>query len=196
MLNTLLRWIVTVFDLAVLVAAVGAVLTGGGLLWTRPLDAIGDISKRRRQQTTWRGYALILAGLFAATAIMAGCGDNSISNAPSAPINVSGTWSGTATAVGSPAGTGAIRATFAQSGSTVSGTWSATYATAAYNSSGTAIGNLSGSALSLSLNPSVPGTCPYSVTATVNGNVINGTFATLSCSLALSGPLVLSLTSR
>jgi hypothetical protein len=54
------------------------------------------------------------------------------------------------------------------------------------------VGSINGASVSLTLTPSVPTNCPYTVTATVSGNAINGTYATFNCLAALSGSVTLT----
>lgn len=109
------------------------------------------------------------------------------------PPSLAGTWVGSATITGSAAGTGTIRATIAQTGNALTGTWGSTYANPANNGSGALTGTTNGAAVSLTLNSSVPTACPYNVTGTLSGTTsISGTFATFNCSVSASGPFVLT----
>jgi hypothetical protein len=57
---------------------------------------------------------------------------------------------------------------------------------------GSLSGTVTGSSLSVTLSPSDPLTCPFQVTATVNGNRITGTYAAFNCTVALSGSISLT----
>jgi hypothetical protein len=132
-----------------------------------------------------RGLGLI--GLAVLLSVSIGCSNSMTS--PSAAA-ISGTWSGSIT--DSVAGPGSVRVTFAQSGSNLSGTWFSTfYQNPSNNNSGTVNGSVSGSSVSALLTPSVPGTCPFQVTATLDegGHHMPGTYAATRCSVAVSGGL-------
>lgn len=127
--------------------------------------------------------------LLACCLAVCSCSDNSTS-----PSNVSltGSWNGNTNAPGSAAGTGIVRATISQSGSTLSGTWGVTYINPIYNNSGQLSGTFDGTAISLTLDSSVPIACPYKVTATLqSSSIMSGTFATFNCTVAQSGSVQL-----
>ncbi len=127
-----------------------------------------------------KGRMVVLLSVLAF--VVAGCG----SSAP--PIaSVAGTWVGTTS--DSVVGAGNIRATIGQSSSALSGTWSSTYSNPSNNNGGTLNGSVSGSSVSLMLTPSVPTSCPFSVTATVTANQMSGTYASVSCSVAVTGSI-------
>ena len=111
--------------------------------------------------------------------VSARCGGDSPTS-PSAPVSLTGTWTGTLQSTIS--GTGTARVTFAQSGSSLAGTWSVAATSVAAANGG----------LSVTLSPSDPLTCPFQVTATVNGNRITGTYAAFNCTVALSGSISLT----
>ena len=121
------------------------------------------------------------------TLVASGCG----SSAPTSPStqSIAGTWSGSiinTTPAGQPNGN--VVLTLAQTGSTLSGTWSTTYPTSpSSNNAGTLTGSLSGSGASFTLSPSNPTLCPYSATATVTGSSMAGTFAAFNCTIAVAG---------
>ena len=103
--------------------------------------------------------------------------------------SLAGNWSGTISSV--LYGNGAMAFTLAQSSKALSGTWSATFANAANNDSGSLSGNVSGSAVSIVLTPSNPFTCPFNVTATLSGSTsMSGTYAAFNCTVAASGTFV------
>lgn len=122
--------------------------------------------------------------LVALVLLSSACGGNDTS--PTSSNSYTGTWVGT---VSSPiAGTGTIRATMAESGPNLSGTWSATYPDISNNNSGTLTGSVTGVSISLVLRSSVPASCPYTLTGVRSGNTITGTFATFNCTGSSSGP--------
>lgn len=124
--------------------------------------------------------------------VVSACGGKNTGTTPSPASALTGSWAGQANAPGSPAGTASVAATIAQSGATLSGTWLTNYANPIYNGSGTLAGSVTGASLSLTLNPSVPTACPYNVTATTNGSsTIDGTYATVNCTVALGGTFTL-----
>lgn len=124
-----------------------------------------------------RAFVLVLLWGGLATA----CGS------PTTPGNASlaGNWAGTLS--DNFAGTGTLAFTFAQSGSTLTGTWSTAYANPGYNNGGSISGNVNGSSVTAVLSPSVPTTCPFNVVGTRNGSLLSGTYAAFNCSVAVSG---------
>ena len=131
--------------------------------------------------TRARGHALVLLSL---CLVAAQCTDSPTS--PSASLT--GTWTGTIQ--DSLVGAGTARVTLAQSGSSLSGTWS--FTAGADTNSGSLSGSVTGSSLSAMLTPSVPTSCPFQVTATINGNTISGTYAAVNCTVPISGSLSLT----
>jgi hypothetical protein len=125
--------------------------------------------------------------LVVALVALVSCGGGSPS-APSA-VQVAGTWSGSITS-NQVAGSGPARITIAQSGSSLTGTWQVTGPNGP--DSGNMTGSMNGSSASMSLTPSVPGTCPYSVTATFAGSSMTGTYATQNCTASGSGGVALT----
>ena len=133
--------------------------------------------------------AVLAVGLILGLAMVAACDVDS----PTSPSgSLAGTWTGTV--IDSLVGTGTIRITISQSGSTISGTWASTFPDPADNNGGTASGTLSGSSLSATLTPSNPSSCPFNVTATVSGNRMTGTYAVFTCTIAVTGSLELTRT--
>lgn len=100
------------------------------------------------------------------------------------PLQIAGTWQGTV--FDTLSGQGAVQVTFNQSGADLTGTWATIYPSG--NNGGTLSGRLNGSALTATLMPSVP-QCALSVTATVSGNTITGTYAAINCGAAISGAI-------
>lgn len=121
-------------------------------------------------------WVLLLGGL--ATA----CSDS-----PTSPgaTSIVGNWAGTLS--DNFAGTGTVAFTFAQSGSTLTGTWSTTYTNAGFNNGGSISGTISGSSVTAVLSPSVPTTCPFNVVGTRSGSSLSGTYAAFNCQVAVSG---------
>jgi hypothetical protein len=132
---------------------------------------------------TRRIFGVLLAVLMLTTAA---CGGDS-GNSPSDII--AGTWNGTITSnISSP---GHVTTTLTRSGSRIGGTWSMSDGDGNSNS-GSVDGTLSGSSLTLTLNPSDPTTCPFNVTATINGSSMSGTYAAFQCTVSLGGSLTLT----
>jgi hypothetical protein len=104
--------------------------------------------------------------------------------------SLSGSWTGVTS--GSSGGPGAVQTTIGQSGSALSGTWGAQYANPLNNSSGSLSGKVSGDTVTLTLSPSVPTSCPYTVTAIKSGETLAGTFATFNCQTSQSGTVRLA----
>jgi hypothetical protein len=107
---------------------------------------------------------------------------------PSTP-SVSGTWSGTITS-NQVAGSGPARVTISQTDNNLSGSWSVTGPNGP--DSGSLTGSVDGSAVSMTLSPSVPTSCPYTATATVSGNSMTGTYAAFNCTLPVAGGITLT----
>ena len=107
-------------------------------------------------------------------------------------FSFNGTWTGPITSnfPGIPPGTATT--TISQTGSSLSGTWATVYPDPTFNSSGSFSGTASGMSLSGTLSPSDPTDCPYTINATVSGNLMSGTYATFNCTLAVSGSISLT----
>jgi hypothetical protein len=134
---------------------------------------------------------LLIVGLLLVTA--AACGGDSPST-PSAS-SLGGTWTGSVTSTSRLAivGVGTVRATIAQNGGSLSGTWSTSYANPQNNNSGSLTGTVSGTAVSLTLSSSVPTSCPFTATAALSGSTaMSGTYATFNCTVSDSGPFAMS----
>jgi hypothetical protein len=131
----------------------------------------------------------IHAAFTIAIVALSACGGSSsgTTTPTAASFSIAGSWIGSV--VDNIAGTGVVRATIDQSGSTVSGTWSATYQNAIDNNSGTFTGDVSGNTVKMTLRPSLPNKCSFAVTATTDGSSISGTYAALSCSIAVNGTI-------
>jgi hypothetical protein len=126
----------------------------------------------------------LLVGILLLSAI--GC-------SPSAPSDgdFSGTWVGPDPTIGYGAGT--IRATIAQNDFTVTGIWSSVFPLVpTADDGGQLLGKKTGSSVAVTLF-SVPGTCPYTYNATLlSTTTMSGTLATVDCSIAFIGTLVLT----
>lgn len=116
--------------------------------------------------------------------VAAACGGDS----PTSPssTSVAGTWQGTFTS-NNFSGNGTAQVTLAQNGGSVSGTWSTNDPTGA--ASGTVSGSRNGSSVSITLQPSNPTFCQMSVTASVSGTQMTGTWATVQCTGFASGSI-------
>src|SRR2546426_642438 len=129
--------------------------------------------------------AICLMGLLAAS--LSGCGG--VPTSPSV-TSVAGTWAGSNTNSLAP-GSRPAQATFAQSGTNLSGTWSAT--TPGGTETGSLSGSIAGNAVSVSFFSALPqGACHYAVTATVSGTQMTGAWTTVTCSTAATGTLTLT----
>lgn len=103
--------------------------------------------------------------------------------------SVSGTWSGTITS-NQVAGNGAARVTISQTDDKLSGTWNTTGPNSP--DSGSLTGFVDGSAVSMTLSPSVPTSCTSTATVTVSGNSMTGTYAAFNCTVAAAGGIALT----
>ena len=130
---------------------------------------------------------IAIAAVLGLCLVSARCGGDSPTS-PSAPVSLTGTWTGTIQ--DSLVGAGTARVTIAQSGSSLTGTWS--FTAGGDTNSGSLSGSVTGSSLSVTLTPSVPTSCPFQVTATVSGNTITGTYAAFNCTVAISGSINLT----
>jgi hypothetical protein len=105
-----------------------------------------------------------------------------------ASASVDGTWVGTTS--DNLLAAGNIRATISQSGASLSGTWAST--NSSNTNGGMLSGSVNGSSVSVTLTPSIATTCPLSVTATVNGSQMTGTYAAASCTVVVKGSITLT----
>jgi len=125
--------------------------------------------------------------MIAAAAVLAACAAKS-STAPT-PAEIAGTWSGPLT--DGLQGSGTLSLSLAQTGDSVTGTWSIAYANPANDVAGLVAGNVSGTSLSILLRPSSPPTCqfgPFEITATVTGTTaMSGSYSTVQCANGDSG---------
>ena len=128
-------------------------------------------------------WALLLV---IALAPLAACDSDDNPMAPSNPLT--GTWTGTID--DNTGGMGTARVTLNQSGSTLTGTWATSLPGS--DNGGSLTGSVNGSALSIVLDTSDPTSCPFNLTATVNGNRMTGTYAAFNCSIVVTGSLDLT----
>jgi len=122
--------------------------------------------------------AVVVAALVAAAA----CGS---STAPSAPVNIAGSWKGTV--ADSQLGNGTVTATINQSNNAVVGSWAAQYTNAANNNSGSLQGTTDGSNVTITL--SVPNSCSILLTATSDGKTMSGSYITVNCTETVTGQI-------
>jgi hypothetical protein len=132
--------------------------------------------------------------LIAAAAVLAACAAKS-STAP-APAEVAGSWTGPVT--DALLGSGTLSFSLAQTGDSVTGTWSINFADSTKDIAGLAAGDVSGSTISIRLKPSNPPTCqygPYEIAASVTTSgtsVISGSYSTVQCANGDSGTFTAS----
>ena len=147
------------------------------------------IGVNRRPRLVWL-RRIVGLGLVPALSIACGGGSPTAPTTDSTSVSVSGTWVGTTTNSLAP-GLWPAQATVAQSGTNLSGNWSATLPNG--TNGGPLSGSIVGNMLSISFNFAVPvGACRYAVTATVNGNQLAGTWTTVGCVTAANGNLTLT----
>ncbi len=132
----------------------------------------------------------LLVGILALGA--AGCGGSTTSPADA---SVSGTWVG---AIGTSLGTESLVIPMVQSGSTVSGIWSALYqSTPVISYSGQLSGTKTGASLAVTLTPSIASECSYTYNATLSGaTVMAGTFTSFACPSPTTDSGTLTLTKQ
>lgn len=105
-----------------------------------------------------------------------------------APFNYGGQWSGTIQ--DSVAGSGTITATLTQSGSSIGGTWQATFLAGV--NGGSAVGVINGSQVALELHPSDAMACPYNVVAHRTGSTLSGNYSAFNCTGTITGTVTIS----
>lgn len=134
------------------------------------------------------------------SAVLTGCGGGGGSgtvggggmNPAPAPVTLASYYSGTETNNGTSA---PIAISVVQNGSTVTGTWGNQFSGVA--NVGSLVGSVNGNQFSATLSSSItyngqPLSCPSSVTGTVSGNAITGSFASTSgCNSPQSGTFTL-----
>ena len=129
---------------------------------------------------------LALIAILAFTAV--GCAESSPLSPSPAGVDLTGTWSGPAQ--DSYGGNGNLRATIAQFGSAFSGTWAITFPNPNNNNGGTVDGTVNGSKIAGTLRSNA--VCPLSVTFLVNGNSMSGTYASINCSISITGSFTMA----
>ena len=131
----------------------------------------------------------VIVGLALCTVAACG-GGNSSPTAPTPPFSFNGTWTGPI--ISNLVGPGTATITITQTGSSLSGTWASVYPDPTIQGAGAFSGEASGMSLEGTLSPSVPTGCPYTVNATVSGNVMTGTYATFNCKVVDAGSVTLT----
>ena len=119
--------------------------------------------------------------------VAARCGNNT-PTLPSAFL--SGIWTGTLQ--DSTSGPATAVLTITQVGTELTGTWSVDATSFAGANSGSLLGIVNGPNVSIELTPSDPLTCSVSVTATVTGNTLAGTYITFNCTVVLGDSISLT----
>jgi len=122
----------------------------------------------------------------------AACAGNSPTSTSTSPSGqqLAGNYTGTLVSNSSgfaQIGVGTLQATLAQNGGSLNGSWTTTYANAAYNNAGSLTGTVSASSVTLTLTSDVTGLCPSSVTAAISGTTLSGTYETVNCSFTDGG---------
>jgi hypothetical protein len=102
--------------------------------------------------------------------------------------NLSGTYQGTMQ--DSLVGTGTLTATLAQTDSMVMGTFQTSFPEG--NGGGNVSGTRRDEALTLTVTPPQPPACPVHVTATIDDEKIQGTYATVDCPVGATGTFTLT----
>ena len=138
----------------------------------------------------------VIVGLALCTVAACG-GGNSSPTAPTPPpptppppFSFNGTWTGPITS--NVVGPGTATVTITQTGSSLSGTWATVYPDPMIQGGESFSGTASGMSLSGTLSPSDPADCPYTINATVSGNLMTGTYATFNCTGVDSGSIMLT----
>lgn len=124
-------------------------------------------------------------------ALFVGCGGGSDRSpaSPSQSVNISGSWLGSGESTVTRNSFSA-RATFAQAGTSLSGTWSTISGLNGPNSGSLSGTVSSGGAISIVLTPSDPRTCTFTVTMNLeNPGRMAGSYASRQCTVSDSGPI-------
>jgi hypothetical protein len=108
---------------------------------------------------------------------------------PALVTTMDGTWAGTMTS-DNLAAAGSIRATISQANGLLSGTWASSNSNS--TNGGMVSGSVNGSSVSVTLTPGLTSTCALTVTATVNGTQMTGTFDAVSCATVVKGSITLT----
>ena len=139
----------------------------------------GDFSMRQYGPFLVRTIQHVIVGLALCTVAACGGGNSSPTAPTPPPFSFNGTWTGPITSNVVGPGTGTV--TITQTGSSLSGTWATVYPDPMIQGAGSFSGTASGMSLSGTLSPSDPTDCPYTINATVSGNLMTGTYATFNC---------------
>ena len=97
--------------------------------------------------------------------------------------DLSGSYVGSVVDTVGGSGQGTI--TLAQSGNQLGGSWQISFSS--LSNRGSLQGVVSGSSVSPQLYPSRPDACPYTLTATRNGDTLRGNYSAFNCTAPLSG---------
>lgn len=158
----------------------------------------------RSSSISWRVARTVGAVSFACALAACGGGGSSASGSPAAPsspstsVNLTGTWSGTAS---DSSGPGRMTWQLTQSGSAISGTFTMADDAQSVSGSGTVSGTVSGAAIQFSLSVPAGGfdgkyaACSSTVSGSgsATGSSISGSYSGSSCGGAISsGQLALS----
>lgn len=136
----------------------------------------------------YKSLATLCTAVAVVSVLASACGHSS-STAPSTP-NTSGTWTGTVN--DGLMGQGTVRLTIAQTGPSIAGTWATTYANVTNNNGGSLTGTVNNATVTATLIPTLPTSCPFNATATLNGSAMSGTYAAFNCAVAVSGSISVS----
>jgi hypothetical protein len=120
--------------------------------------------------------------------LAAACGLPAGPDSTSTPAGLDGTWVGTTSDNLVPAGN--IRLTMVQASASLSGTWVSTSTNT--TSGGMLSGSVNGTSVLATLTPSTSASCPLSVTATVTGTQMSGTYTAVNCTAAVTGSITLT----
>ena len=131
--------------------------------------------------------------MIAAAVLLVACAAKS-TTAP-AQFNVTGGWAGTVS--DALLGPGTLSLSLAQTGDSVSGTWSSAYPDTLHDIGGSVVGHVVGSKLVILLKPLSPPTCqygPFEFTATETGGTeLSGTYQAVQCIVADSGSIAVTI---
>ena len=118
-------------------------------------------------------------------ALMSGC------KSATAPVSLTGTWTGTISSSALGSGTTTIGLVESSAG-VLTGTWTVSYPSQP-NASGSLTGSFDGSGITATLTPSVPSQCPYNLTGQLKGSTsITANYAAFNCTVAVSGAIAIN----
>jgi hypothetical protein len=131
----------------------------------------------------------LLVAVLGLALVPAGCG-----NSPTAPSPFAGSWSGEVTDSQVGAGKLNLQLSSIPSDPSVTGNWATAFPIGANDNNGPLVGTVSGSSITAVLMPLYnPATCQLSLSATVSGSTMTGTYGAPNCALADSGSFSLSI---